>query len=229
MSFIPLWRLGGRRAIDFALRPSLSLDENWKKKILPPMFQAGEVSIRAHRFVSRYVASQRPFVTGFSNAGTDRLVWAIVLLEPCRLESFLLHIGALFAAQEVRQVIDKREVDAYKQALGDELYWFMLQRAPLLGEAVPARVQRYGPERILAAIRGAGEAALSHLCEQHQRGLWERVQLMLAEMQPDLAQGEKSAYSAFTDTPALRRMAMKTLRELETSWASRFLTDNLFA
>nr|WP_168798610.1 MULTISPECIES: SctK family type III secretion system sorting platform protein [Oxalobacteraceae] len=228
MSIISLWQLGGRRAVDLALRPSVTLDENWKKKILPPLLQTKEVSMRAHRFLSRYVASQRALVAVPSDAGTDRLVWAIVLLKPCRLESFLLHIGALFAAQEVRQVIDKREVDAYKQVLGDALYWFMLQRAPLLGAVALGPSQRHGPERIMTAIRGAGHAALSQLCEQHQSGLWERVQLMLPDIQPDPAQAGASAYSTIIEAPTLRRMAMKTLRELETTWASRFLTDNRF-
>ncbi|HJV80595.1 SctK family type III secretion system sorting platform protein [Noviherbaspirillum sp.] len=222
MSIISLLQLGGRRAADFALRPSLSMDENWKRKILPPMFQANEVSMRAHRFVSRHIASQRALVAAPSDAGTDRLVWAIVLLEPCRLDAFLLHFGALFAAQEVRQVIGKKEVDAYKQVLGDALYWFMLHRAPLLGAAALAEPRRHGPDQIMAAIRGAGYAALSQLCGQHEAGLWDRVQLML----PDVAQAEASAYSTIPEAPTLRRMAAKLLRELETTWASRFLADN---
>lgn len=80
----------------------------------------------------------------------------------------------------------------------------------------------------MTAIRGAGHAALSQLCEQHQSGLWERVQLMLPDIQPDPAQAGASAYSTIIEAPTLRRMAMKTLRELETTWASRFLTDNRF-
>lgn len=229
MSFISLWQLGGHRAVDLALRPSLSLNENWKKKMLPPMFQVHEVSMRAHRFVSRYIASQGVLVAVPADAGTDRLVWAIVLLEPCRLESYLLHLGALFAAQGVRQVIDKKEVDAYKRALGNDLYWFMLQRAPLLGASALSQPRSHGPERIMAAIRCAGSAALSQLCEQHQPGLWERVKLMLPDMLAESAQAETSAYLTITEAPTLRRVALKTLRELETTWASRFLTDNRYA
>lgn len=226
MSLISLWQFGGRRALDLALRPSLCLDQSWKDKILPPMFQANEVSMRAHRFVSRFIVSQSAFAATPSHAEADRLVWAIVLLKVPRLEAFLLHFGALFVAQEVRQAIGKREVEAYRQVLGDELYWFMLQRAPLFGSVAHIQTQprRHGPDRIMAAARGAGYAALSHLCAQHQPGLWERVQLML----PDAPKEEASAYSGITELEALRCMAMKILRELENTWASKFLTNNRF-
>lgn len=224
MSLISLWQLGGRRALDLALRPSLYLDQSRKDKILPPMFQANEVSTRAHRFVSRFVVSQSALAAMPSHAEADRLVWAIVLLKVHRLQAFLLHFGALFVAQEVRQAIGKREVEAYRQVLGDELYWFMLQRAPLFGSVAHIQPQRHGPDRIMAAVRGAGYAALSHLCAEHQPGLWERVQLML----PDVPKEEASTYSGIAELDTLRGMAMKILRELENTWASKFLTDNRF-
>lgn len=217
-----LWRHGGPLAGDFILHPSRHLGPGWGCTLFPHGIDVSQLSARAHLFASRYLIVKLG-LSAEAAARADRLYWAIALLPPPRLERFRRHVGTVLAAQEVRQIIGHDAADAYRQALGEELYWFVMQRAPLLSRSSDARQPCPVPEAIMDAVCTAGGQALRRMVESLSTELWRRLQLKL----PYPPQAD--APPAGRDAPSvegLRRLALRILRETETTWIQHFMMNS---
>jgi hypothetical protein len=214
-----LWELGARRAHDFAVLPSRELGPGWEAELFPQALRVGAFSARAHLFASRILNARFGLTALSPGAGTDdeRLCWAIALLPPPRIDRFTCHMGCALAADEVRQAILRSEVQAYRAALGDELYGFVLHRVPLLRSAPEAEPARHGPDGIMQGIRAAGTSALRRLLEACDGALWRRMQPRLDRQCADAA-----APISFSNE-SLHRVARRVMRETETSWTHQFL------
>jgi hypothetical protein len=200
--------------------PSLELGPGRDAELFPPHLQIGELSPRAHLFASRHINARLnlpPLAPG-ADSDDDRLAWAIALLPRGRLECFIAHMGCALAADEVRQAILRSEVQAYRAALGDELYGFVLQRVPLLCPQPEADPPRHGPDRIMEAVRAAGTAALKRLLDAAGDALWRRLEPRLERHAAQAAAAPISISNL-----NLQRVARRVLRETETSWTSQFL------
>lgn len=213
-----VWRRGGRFACDFMLCPGRQLGAGWDTILLPSVVKPEHLSVRANLFVSRFITRKLSLSALLSDSGIDRSVWAMVLLPPSRLQQFLRYLGAIYVAQEVRQAIQRSDVTAFRNALGEELYWFTLQRAPLIGQLEDSASQAWGAEAIAVAVSAAGRQALKQLCTGHP-ALWSRVMLKL----PHVAEIDSIPYSVSTSIEQTRRIAMRVLWETETAWAYQFL------
>ncbi len=217
-----LWRLGGPLASDFILRPSRHLGAGWEQTLFPPNINVDGMSARAQLFVSRHLSARLALSTEAASADADRLSWAIALLPQQRLERFCCHLGATLAAQEVRHIIERDAVKAYRQALGDDLFWFVMQRTPLIYHSSDTEQHRWGPEAIMDAVRATGELALRRMVESRSTELWRRLQLKLPyPPQPGDAPSDPNT----SNVESLRRLALRILRETETTWTHQFMTN----
>ncbi|MDB5795692.1 MAG: hypothetical protein JWR25_2071 [Noviherbaspirillum sp.] len=215
-----LWSLAGRRAHDFVMLPSTELGAGWEAELFPQGLRIGALSARAHLFVSRFINGRLGFtpVAPCLDVDDKRIGWAIALLSRPRLERFICHMGCALAADEVRQAILRSEVQAYRSALGDELYGFVLHRVPLLASHSEAPTLRHGPSGIMQAVRATGTAAVKRILDASDNELWRRLEARLERQCTDAAEAPIS-----TSTESLQRVARRVMREIETSWTSQFL------
>lgn len=217
-----LWQLGGTLTSDFILHPSQHLGAGWEQALLPPNINVGSMSTRAQLFVSRHLSARLALSVEAPPADTDRLSWAIALLPQQRLERFCCHLGATLAAQEVRYIIERDAVKAYRQTLGDDLFWFVMQRTPLIYRLSDTEQHCWGPEAIMDAVRAAGGQALRRMVESRSTDLWRRLQLKLPyPPPPDDIPADPSA----SNVESLRRLTLRILRETETTWTHQFMTN----
>jgi hypothetical protein len=201
---------------DFLMRPSLHLGAGWEEQLLPAALKLDRLSVQAHLFVSRFIT--RKFLLSALPPETkpDSRIWSIVLLPSARLEQFICHLGASLVGQEVQQAIARSTVTAYRDALGADLYTFVIQRVPLITQF--SHGEHVGPEKIMGSLRSAGRLALRHLCDVYSNALWPRVRLKLP-YQTHLDEGHFS----MTSIENIQRIALRVLRETETIWMRQFL------
>ncbi|MES2772086.1 MAG: SctK family type III secretion system sorting platform protein [Pseudomonadota bacterium] len=134
---------------------------------------------RAHRFLSQHLMQHFALnPTALDEDCADPVVRSVLLLPAANLLRFARHLGVILAAGEVRHVISRAEVQAYRAALGAELYDFQMERALLLG-AHGLPMQQFGAEQIMNAIELSGLRGLQALIEQTRPDLWSRLRLKL--------------------------------------------------
>lgn len=99
-------------------------------------------------------------------APTSLLIWLLLVMPVARWWRFTDHLGMLGAAPALRLVLDGKRVATLRERLGQELYLFGMQHAPLMGAfAVP--VERFeNPQAIETTVRATGVEALQAFCEQ---------------------------------------------------------------
>ncbi len=222
MSTLPIVK---RLTYEFMMRPSLHLGVGWEQQLLPSIVKLERLSSQAHKFVSHFIVERYKLSSVPPGTKYDELVWAFALLSSPRLNRFLSYLGAVFVGQEVQQAIARSTVSAYRDVLGDELYTFIIQRAPLITKA-DYRVEYAGPERIVDVLLGAGSCVLRDLCDSYSTALWPRVRLKLP-YQENMDQIQVDVMRSFMmhiDIANMRKIALRVLREIEPTWSKQFLT-----
>jgi hypothetical protein len=224
MISMQLWQIGGPIVSDFMVHTSRHLDLSWEEVLFPAPMKIRGMSARSHLFISRYLRTRLKLShdTMSVDADTDRLIWAIALLPQQHLQQFLCHLGATLAAQEVRQIIEHDAVKAYRQALGDDLYWFTMRCVPLICRTSDTKQGHWGPANIMRAIQSAGRQALQHLIEGYSPDLWRRLQLKLPYAR---LPNNTPTDIGMKDVGNLHRVALRILRETQTTWIHQFILN----
>lgn len=179
------WEQGGPRWMALALCPSATLDPEWAAALLPPRLCNSALSARTHRFVSCFIELQLQLEPIPDPDACPPLLWEVACLPQLALLRYMRYLGAVHTAFEVSQVLLRHDVMAYRDALGEDLYHFMLCELPLLaGPVTPAGLQ-HGAAEIRTATERAGYLLLRQLYEEHGRTLWQRMQLRLPRLGGD--------------------------------------------
>lgn len=150
-------------------------------------------------------------------AGTTQiLLWTCLVMSRSRLRRFADHVGMLGAGAALRHVLDGRQIAAFREQLGHELFQFGMLKAPLIGSLSVAPTAFDDPGCILMAVRDSGLTALQAFClapdAQHLH-LRARLSARLQEITPP------PSPRFFVDPPS-SALLQRVLREVEPVLAS---------
>jgi hypothetical protein len=222
-----LWKAGGSAACRFVLGVCNELGEGWQASWLPQALRIDTLSARSRQVLSAYVARMQDLPAVSSGLASDPLACALAFLPAAQIGLLSVYLGAMTMQDEVRCAIGKTEVAAYRMALEEDLYAFVVQRASLLGGfaatgSTPFSMRRSGPETIRRDIGVAGAAVLRCLFRSHD-GVWQRLRLKLPRAQ--VLACEVIPPDAFLEED-VRKMASRLLRELQPTIYQRWMSTH---
>lgn len=192
--------------------PSLDCDEAWTRSLLPHGSSWRPKSTRSHQLLSTYLKQKLNLDSVKSEIAQlelDECCKTIATLPVTQLLHLIKHIGATIHGEEVRRAIAKADVIAYRNQIGEALYRFIMERAPLLWRnrnttavAHPATL----PQRILTTgctgIRIIYGDNMQHLCRR-----------ILLRLPPENHPQEQQSIPSTTDAD-VRRLILRLQREL---------------
>lgn len=203
---------------------SADLHEDWWQASLPAGLPWRPLGKRAHDAVSLHLR-ERWGLEELDNTALnkDPTLQALCQLPGSRLSRLVLYLGIVFAGGEVRRALDRREIERYRLALGEDLYRFAMQGAPLFGQTEATTATPVGPAALPTRARDTGLTALHRVIAPAGSAVVRRIELKLPPSwtgRPPSGQGLQLAL------PALHRITVRLLRYIEPQWTEHQPTNN---
>lgn len=147
------------------------------------------------------------FFFDFSDPITKLALWSGV-----ELQYFVKYIGIMYHYNEIRKVIARDEVLAYRKALGGKLYSFALEKAPSLNIALnPAKLSKKLPikERIMIS----GLLVLYPAMKGYPLALQKRLVIKLPRQWYDYYIKHADKKNSLPDSDVKRRILINTVMQ----------------